>query len=84
MSSPCGLFSRAEDAFETSDDVIKEAFTIVPAICRELFPALPQSSGRSAGSSCRFGFDKRTQLFIRSHNETLSVARRRASALFAQ
>jgi hypothetical protein len=25
------------------------------------------------GSNCRFQFDKRSQFFIRTHNETLSV-----------
>jgi hypothetical protein len=34
----------------------------------------PQSSERSAGSHRRFEFDKRSQLFIRVHNEPLSVA----------
>jgi hypothetical protein len=29
---------------------------------------------RSAGSSRRFEFDKRSQQFIRVHNETLSIA----------
>jgi hypothetical protein len=33
----------------------------------------PQSSGRSAGSNRQFKFRKRSQLFIRTHNETLSV-----------
>jgi hypothetical protein len=33
----------------------------------------PQSSGRSAGSNRRFQFKKRGQLFIRMHDETLSV-----------
>ena len=33
----------------------------------------PQSSGRSAGSNCRFEFNKRSQLFIRTHNVTLAV-----------
>jgi hypothetical protein len=33
----------------------------------------PQSSGRSAGSNRRFKFQKSRQLFIRVHNETLSI-----------
>jgi hypothetical protein len=32
-----------------------------------------QSSRRSAGSSRRFEFQKRRQLLIRVHNETLSI-----------
>jgi bacteriocin resistance YdeI/OmpD-like protein len=36
----------------------------------------PQSSGRSANARRRFQFHKRSQLFIRSHNETLSVGMR--------
>jgi hypothetical protein len=31
-----GFFSPAEDALKTSDDVIKDAFTIIAAICRAL------------------------------------------------
>ena len=33
-----------------------------------------QSSGRSAGSNRRFEFQKRSQLLIGTHNETLTVA----------
>jgi hypothetical protein len=35
-----------------------------------------QSSERSAGSNRRIEFHKRSQLFIRLHNETLSIAMR--------
>jgi hypothetical protein len=34
----------------------------------------PQSFERSAGSNRRFKFQKRSQLFVCTHNETLSVA----------
>ena len=39
----------------------------------------PQSSGRSAASNRRFQFQKRSQLFIRAHNETLSVVAMRVN-----
>ena len=39
-SSPCGLFSRAEDKVKLSDDVIEEAFTSTATICPHLFHAL--------------------------------------------
>jgi hypothetical protein len=36
-SSPCGLFSRAEDSFKLSDDEIKEAFTIIATVVELYF-----------------------------------------------
>jgi hypothetical protein len=39
-SSPCGLFSRAEDKLKLSDDVIEEAFPSTATICPRLFHAL--------------------------------------------
>jgi hypothetical protein len=60
MSSPCGLFNRAEDAFQTSDDVIEEVFTIIPAICRALFQPLRNPLGALPDSNRRFKFEKCT------------------------
>ena len=66
-SGPCGLFSRAEEEMKLSDDVIELYFTpsaILWAFCR---------------TNRRFEFQKRRQLFLRTHNETLSVVAMRVS-----
>ena len=44
-SSPCGLFSRAEDKVKLSDDEIEEAFTKSATVCRTLFHALRSPLG---------------------------------------
>jgi len=70
--------ARAEDALKLSDDEIEESFTSSATVCRALFDAL-----RSPVGFCPIEppiqFHKRSQLFIRTHNETLSVVAMRVS-----
>jgi hypothetical protein len=70
---PHGLLQPGQRCVETSDDVIEEVFTSSATVCRALFYALRNPLGVLHESNRRFEFYKRRQLFIRSHNETLSV-----------
>jgi hypothetical protein len=79
--SPCGLFSRAEDKSKLSDDVIEEALRDARQQVNISFRKCTENlSGKLAASADRrFELDKRSQLLIRTHKETLSVAAMRVS-----
>jgi len=69
-SSPCGLFSRAEDKLKLSDDEIEEAFTRSATVVERYF-----TDSAVLWAFCRtnhrFKLHKRGQQFLRVHNETL-------------
>jgi len=60
-----------------SDDVIEEVSTIIAAIWRGFVFAAPAPVFLSQNR--RFELHKRGQLFIRTHNETLSIAAMRVN-----
>ena len=72
-SSPCGLFSRAEDKLKLSDDEIEQAFTRSATVV-QLYFTPSAVLWTFCRTNHRFKLDKRSQLFIRAHNETFSVA----------
>ena len=88
-SSPCGLFSRAEEEMKLSDDEIVDAFTRSATVVERYF-----TDSTVLWAFCRtnrrFEFHKPSQLFICVHNKTLPVAamcvrntgRSRASAFY--
>jgi hypothetical protein len=72
-SGPCGLFSRAEEEMKLSDDVTEEVL-LDPRQFVELYFTPSAILWAFCRTNSRFKFHKRSELFIRSHNETLSVA----------
>src|SRR5882724_13171744 len=66
--APRAFSARAEDKLKLSDDVIEDEFTST-FNSRPLYLSLSSLERLNR----RFKFDKRRQLFIRSHNETLFI-----------
>jgi hypothetical protein len=69
-------FEAAPLVFKANDALISERPPEIVCECRAALPALTGHglSSQLATRASRFQFDKRGQLFIRTHHETLSVA----------
>ena len=68
-SSPCGLFSRAEDKVKLSDYEIGEACRWSATVCQH--GLIPDCSGKFhlGNFRCDFEFQKRSQFLIRSQTK---------------